>query len=148
MDIKQNRQALQTAVTKGAAPKSTRDTFIAEAEDIKAVSLGLLGASANISNMIKQAVAAGVKMDMAKLDSAANTLANDLQTFRIELETIDERTMKAINSITHSTDDMDVMGITIAIANDYQNWQDRFGSITGPNLELITSICTGETGEA
>lgn len=147
MDTNQNRQLLNSAISKGAAPKSKRDTFIDEAKEIKAVSLGLLSASANVSHLIKEAIGAGVKMDMDKLNAAANTLANDLSSFRTELATIDERTMTTLNTITHTTDDIEVMSITIAIANDYQNWQDRFGSITGPNLELITEMCTGEAGE-
>lgn len=121
---------------------SQREVFIAEAKQIRVACLGLIANCAQISQIVKAAHAnPEVVLDEEKVGALSTTLAKDLSTLKGELDTIDTRSNAAIDAITDKTDDIEVMNITIQVANDYQNWQDRLSQVAGPVMEQITELC-------
>ena len=134
--------------TQGIAPGvSRRDQFLNEAAGIRAACLQLIASSANISVLIKAAKDnPDVQLDEAKVGALANTLANDLKVLKIELDNLVASCDANIREITHTTDELTVMDITVKVGQRYQNWQDRFINLTAPTLEEITELCGG-TGD-
>ena len=131
-----------------AKKASKRDTFIAEAKDIRAACLGLIGNSAQIKELIIAAKSnPEVKLDEVAVGALANTLARDLNALKIELDNIDKQCMSEIDAIDKKTSDIEVMNITISVGSRYQQWQDRFINLTAPTMEQITELCAGNLGE-
>lgn len=124
---------------------SKRDQFIAEAKNIKAGCLGLIANCANVGQIIQAAKASpDIKLDEPRVGKLAMSLADDLKTLQAELNVIDVDSDKTLSVVTNSTDEIEVMNLTIQIGTAYQNWQERFLQITGPTMEEIVDLCTGE----
>lgn len=125
--------------------ESKRDQFLREANDIRTACLQLIGsASSGMSSLIKAAHAdTTIKLDESKVGALADRLANDLSALKIELDNIVAQSDTEIKTLTHNTDEIQVMNVTVEVAQRYNTWQDRFVNLTGPTMEEITELCGG-----
>ena len=133
------------ATKKHTPLESNRDIFLAEVADMHSTCVSLVVNSANIGGLIKSASTdVTINLDVEAVNGKAVLLAGDVSKLKIELDAITESSNTSIKTLTHTTDELDVMEVTINVANKYSDWQERFMRVTGPTMSEITDLCLVE----